>query len=130
MHVALPFVGAAHEVEQSPQCVGSDRRSTQVIAQRVGVEVEHPLTQEYRLPPIESTTSEQRGVGSSQRVEQPPQREGAVTSVSQPSCGLVEQCDRLGRHAPETSQTPATHRTALGTTPVRVVQSLPQRPQL
>jgi len=100
------------------------------MAQRVGVVVEHPLTQEYRRPPIESTMSEQSGVGSSQRVEQPPQRDGVVTSVSQPSCGLMEQCARLGRQASETSQAPATHRTAPTTMPVRVAQSLPQRPQL
>jgi hypothetical protein len=51
-------------------------------------------------------------------------------SVSQPRETAPEQCARPGWHALERSHAPATHRTALATTPGNIVQSFPHAPQL
>jgi hypothetical protein len=74
---------AAHE----PQCAGSLVRSVQVDPQSVGAPAGQPEVQAYPLPDAAQT-----GRFAGHAVVQLPQWPCCVTSVSQPSSGLLVQC--------------------------------------
>lgn len=92
VHVALPLpVGGEHCLPHTEQLFGSVIRLVHVPVQGVGFMAEQPVAHEYVVTePI--TLPVHTGAVEGHTVLQSPQRAGFVTSASQPSSGIEEQC--------------------------------------
>jgi hypothetical protein len=96
-----PRAGWVQGVAQSPQCLASEPRSTQLEPQRVGALGGHAFVHPVWV---------QSGLPAGHCVVQLRQCGGEVRSVSQPSSGLAVQCPHPAAHAVlGTTQLPFTH---------------------